>query len=132
MQALIIKQDGKVYYIAAYHIHSSEAIRKAISFAIMVKNQEYAKGLITERFFPESNKNEWTYNIGKPYEFPYLKVRIEQLLSDPPITVAIIEEEKGEDLSDEEIIKIYRDYVGAAETNEDRLQRIHNFRCKKF
>lgn len=78
MQALIIKQDGNVYYIADLP-YKQKRLEYGISIqsAILVKNQEYAKGLITERFFPESNKNEWTYNIGKPYEFPDLKVRIE-------------------------------------------------------
>ncbi len=131
MQALIIKQDGKVYYIADLPKESDTLSGKvfydeAINSAIMVKNQEYSEDLLWKKCPPFGPK------VNTPIEFPDLKVRIEQLLSDPPITVAIIEEEKGEDLSDEEIIKIYRDYVGAAETHEDRLQRIQNFRCKKF
>lgn len=115
MQALIIKQDGQVYYIAelpkpirCFPVVSEGQVELAIHSAILVKNQEYAINLICDKLYLD----ETTFlprEINKPYEFPYLKVRIEQLLSDPPITVAIIEKEKEEEGEDEMWINIHKE-----------------------
>ncbi len=121
MQALIIDKEGKIRYIPNLPEKKNfggsndfiYALDQSVDSAIMVKNQEYSEDLLWKKCPPFGPK------VNTPIEFPDLKVRIENIEHgghpdvdfglDYTEQLAIIEEEKVEEESEDEIWKEIKD-----------------------